>query len=81
MFEVFLKADDIRETVVLQQQFGKASPSTYTSFFADPIPLGTSDYFIDDSEDGSHYMLFSFVSQIFGGTPGEGQIAAVRLHR
>ena len=45
--------------------------------FADPISLGDQEIFID--EDGAKYLFFSYVSAQFGGTPGEGQITAVRL--
>lgn len=72
LFDVVLTPEDVTAAVV------DAVGANYDpSVFADPISFGDTEIFFDD--DGTQYLFFSYVSEEFGGTQGEGAITAVRL--
>jgi len=70
-FDVVLSPEEVVSAVQA------VNPGADPTFFADPVSLGDTDIFVDD--DGSKYLFMSYVSDVFGGSQGEGQITAVKL--
>ena len=74
MFDVYLRAESIYKASEKKGLFGFNILRGIN--YLDPMSMGTSFVF---NEGGEKYLFFSYVSQLYGGNEGEGQIGAVLI--